>query len=59
MPKLNRKELFAFRTSLPSLTEQKKFAEYIQKLEKIKEKQQESKKDLDNLFNSLMQKIFE
>ncbi len=58
MPKLNRTELFGFRTSLPPLSEQQKFADLVQKLENIKEKQQESKQELDNVFNALMQKIF-
>ena len=58
MPKLNREELFAFRTVLPPLSEQKKFADLAQKVEKMKEKQQESKKDLDYLFYSLMEKEF-
>lgn len=30
----------------------------VQKVEKLKEKQRESEKELDNLFNSLMQKAF-
>lgn len=43
---------------LPPLLEQQKFVDLVQKVEKIKEEQQESKKELDNLFNSLMQKHF-
>lgn len=43
---------------LPPISEQQKFAVLVQKVEKIKQKQQESKKEIDNLFNSLMQKVF-
>lgn len=59
MPKLNRAELFGFRTSLPSLSEQQKFADLVQEVEKIKKKQQKSEQELDNVFNSLMQRMFE
>jgi len=34
------------------------FAELVQKTEALKEKQKESKQELENLFNSLMQKAF-
>lgn len=44
--------------SVPSLELQQKFADVVQKVEKLKEKQRESEKELDNLFNSLMQKAF-
>jgi len=43
---------------LPPLSMQKKFANLVQKVEKLKEKQQESEKELTNLFNSLMQQAF-
>lgn len=43
---------------VPNLEEQNKFLKLIHKLEKIKENQKESEKELDNLFNSLMQKAF-
>ncbi|MDE2223158.1 MAG: restriction endonuclease subunit S, partial [Candidatus Omnitrophica bacterium] len=43
---------------LPPLPEQQRFAEFVQKIEKLKEKQRQSEAELQNLFNSLMQKAF-
>lgn len=43
---------------IPPLTLQQKFADLVQKVEKLKQKQKESEKELNNLFNSLMQKAF-
>jgi type I restriction enzyme S subunit len=43
---------------VPPITLQQKFAELVQKVEKLKEKQRDSEKELDNLFNSLMQRAF-
>lgn len=44
--------------SIPPLANQEKFAEIVQKVEKLKEKQRKSEEELNNLFNSLMQKAF-
>ncbi|MBN1384758.1 MAG: restriction endonuclease subunit S [Elusimicrobia bacterium] len=46
------------KVSVPSLEKQQKFADLVQKVEKLKQKQKESEKELNNLFNSLMQKAF-
>lgn len=46
------------RISVPTMPRQYKFADIVQKVEKLKEKQRESEKELDNLFNSLMQRAF-
>jgi type I restriction enzyme S subunit len=43
---------------LPPISLQMKFAELVQKVENLKEKQKISEQELDNLFNSLMQKAF-
>jgi type I restriction enzyme S subunit len=43
---------------LPPLPLQQKFASIVEHIEKLKEKQQKSKEEIDNLFNSLMQKAF-
>ena len=43
---------------LPPLPLQQKFAKIVEKVEKLKEKQKQSKGHIDNLFNSLMQKSF-
>ncbi|MBU4346446.1 MAG: restriction endonuclease subunit S [Candidatus Omnitrophica bacterium] len=42
----------------PEQKEQQKFASLVQKVEKLKQKQRESQEEIDNLFNSLMQKAF-
>ncbi len=43
---------------LPPLPLQKKFASIVEQVEKLKEKQKQSKENINNLFNSLMQKAF-
>jgi type I restriction enzyme, S subunit len=43
---------------LPPISLQQKFAELVQKVENMKEKQKKSEQELDNLFNCLMQKAF-
>jgi len=43
---------------MPSLSEQQKFADIVQKVEKLKQTQHDSEKELTNLFNSLMQRAF-
>ena len=43
---------------VPDIKKQQKFADLVQKVEKIKEKQIELKTEIDNLFNSLMQSAF-
>jgi type I restriction enzyme S subunit len=55
---INLKILNDLDVPLPPLSEQQKFADLVQKVEKIKEKQRESKQELDNIFSAFMQKIF-
>ncbi|MEM2131558.1 MAG: restriction endonuclease subunit S, partial [Candidatus Woesearchaeota archaeon] len=43
---------------LPPLHLQQKFASIVNEVESIKEKQKQSKENIDSLFNSLMQKAF-
>lgn len=43
---------------LPPLELQQKFASIVEQVEKLKEKQKESKDKIDEMFNSLMQKAF-
>ncbi len=43
---------------VPNISLQQQFAELVQKTETLKEKQNQSEIELDNLFNSLMQKAF-
>jgi len=52
------KNLRNVKIPIPRIDIQQKFANLVQKVEALKSKQQESKKELDNLFNSLMQKVF-
>lgn len=47
-----------FNIPLPPFELQQEFAALVQKVEALKSKQQTSAKELDNLFNSLMQKAF-
>jgi len=47
-----------FKIAVPPLSLQQKFADIVQKVEILKEKQKESERELDNLFNCLMQKAF-
>ncbi len=43
---------------LPPLPLQQKFASIVKQVEQLRAKQRESEKELDNLFNSLMQRYF-
>lgn len=43
---------------LPPLPLQQKFAKIVEHVEKLKEKQKKSQEQIENLFNSLMQKAF-
>jgi len=56
---INLKILNNLDVPVPDFIVQQKFAALVQKAERIKEAQRESKQELDNLFNSLMQKRFE
>ncbi|MCL5018673.1 MAG: restriction endonuclease subunit S [Candidatus Pacearchaeota archaeon] len=47
-----------FRIYLPPIELQKKFASIVEHVEKLKEKQNQSKEEIDKMFNSLMQKAF-
>lgn len=57
-PQLPIRHLKDMEVFIPPIVQQQKFADLVQKVEKLKEKQQESEKELDNLFNALMQKAF-
>ena len=43
---------------LPPLPLQQKFATLVEQVEQLRNKQKESEKQLDNLFQSLMQRYF-
>jgi type I restriction enzyme S subunit len=44
--------------SIPPMTEQKRFASLVEQTEKLRSKQRESELELENLFQSLMQRYF-
>ena len=44
--------------SMPTINKQNQFADKVAKIEKLIEKQKETKKKLDQLFNSLSYKYF-
>jgi type I restriction enzyme S subunit len=57
-PHLNAEQIGSLRFVNPPSLEQQKFADIVQKVEKLKQKQHASEKELTNFFNSLMQKAF-
>lgn len=58
MPKINRDELNEFIFKLPSLQEQERIANFLTKVDKIIEKQDEKVKNLEKYKKGMMQKIF-
>ncbi len=57
-PQLPISSLKQLRIFIPNLPEQQKFVDLVQKVERLKEKQKQSETQLQNLFNSLMQRAF-
>ncbi|MCK4576335.1 restriction endonuclease subunit S [candidate division WOR-3 bacterium] len=57
-PHLNAEQIGSLNFINPPSPEQQKFSDLVQKVEKLKEKQHKLEEELDNLFNSLMQKAF-
>ena len=55
---INSKQLRSIKIPLPPISLQQKFSSIVEHVEKLKEKQKESKKNVDEMFNSLMQKAF-
>ncbi|MDO8517562.1 MAG: restriction endonuclease subunit S [Nanoarchaeota archaeon] len=58
LKRLSKNYVTEYKLPLPPLPLQQKFASIVEQVEKLKEKQQKSKEDIDELFNSLMQKAF-
>ena len=54
----NFEQVRAFQIHLPPLPEQQKFAPLVEKVEELRGKQRESERELENLFQSLMQRAF-
>jgi type I restriction enzyme S subunit len=57
-PAVSDNDILRLSIPVPSLPEQQKFAGLVQKVEKLKEKQKQSETQIQNLFNSLMQRAF-
>ena len=58
LPKVNRKEVAGFRTPLPPIQFQEKFAAFVAQIDKSKSVIQKSLDETQLLFDSLMQKYF-
>ena len=58
IPSLTKKDLLEIKMSLPPLELQNKFAEKVEKIDKLKFEIEQSLKETENLYNSLMQKFF-
>jgi len=58
VPKLALFRIGTINIPLPPISLQQKFAKIVENVEKIKEKQKQSKEHIDELFDSLMQKAF-
>ncbi|MFN8321250.1 MAG: restriction endonuclease subunit S [Chitinophagales bacterium] len=58
LPRISPKTLETFQIILPPLPLQKKFATLVEQVEQLQVKQRESEKELENLFQSLMQRYF-
>lgn len=58
LPRISPNILEKFKVYVPPLSLQQEFAEIVNKTEALKEKQKQSEQELENLFQSLMQKAF-
>lgn len=55
---INQQDVKKIQIIVPPISLQQQFAELVEKTEALKEKQKQSEQELENLFNSLMQKAF-
>ncbi|MBU2640080.1 MAG: restriction endonuclease subunit S [Nanoarchaeota archaeon] len=55
---LSKKNFQELNVNIPPLNLQNKFAEYVEKIEKIKQHQLKSEQEINKLFDALMQKAF-
>ena len=58
LPRISPNILASFKIISPPLKHQREFAEIVNKTEALKVKQKQSEQELENLFQSLMQKAF-
>ena len=57
-PAVTNNDILNLKIPVPPIELQNQFAEIVQQVEIIKKYQNQSKEELDNLFNNLMQKAF-
>jgi len=57
-PAVSNNDIKCLEVPLPPIELQQKFAKIVEKVEKLKNKQQKSKEKIDEIFTSLMQKAF-
>lgn len=57
-PAVSNNDILRLLIPVPSVADQQKFADLVQKVERLKEKQKQSEIQLTNLFSSLMQRAF-
>lgn len=57
-PAVTNNDVLKAKMSIPPIELQNQFAEMVEKVEKIKEKQKKSTQDINQLFNALMQRAF-
>lgn len=55
---INSKELAAFPAIFPPLPHQQKFAQIVEKVESMRQNQNQSRQNIEDLFNAIMQKAF-
>lgn len=58
IPKVNKEQLKGFSMPTPPIELQNQFADFVKQVDKLKFEMEESLKELENNFNSLMQKAF-
>ena len=58
IPKVNKEQLKRFNMPTPPIELQNQFADFVMQVDKIKEEMNQSLKELENNFNSLMQRAF-
>ena len=58
IPKVNKEQLKGFNMPTPPIELQNQFADFVKQVDKLKFEMEESLKELENNFNSLMQRAF-
>ncbi|HAT4363401.1 TPA: restriction endonuclease subunit S [Clostridium perfringens] len=58
IPKVNKEQLKGFNMPVPPIELQNQFADFVKQVDKLKFEMEKSLKELEENFNSLMQKIF-